>query len=495
MQPSTAKKPFKLYVNGELQASVVGHDGGEAGMREVLNPATGEQVGVIPYGRRDLAERAIESANEAFRSWRQRTGKERGTYLYNLKEAVEKRADDLAETITLENGKPLEQSRGEVDATLDHLRWFAEEARRGYGRTVPHQDEGKRHFVIKQPVGVVGAISPWNFPLVLAVRKAAPALAAGCTVVLKPASQTPLCCSILAECAQEAGLPAGVFNVILGSPADLADEMIENDRCKKITFTGSTKVGRELMQKAGRYVKNLSLELGGNGPLLVFEDADIDDAVEGALAAKYRNTGQSCIAANRIFVHEPVAEEFTEAFVEATRQLNVGPGMRGDMDVGPMINEDALHDALEYVDQAVEQGAEVLYGGERVRGDGYDRGYFLEPTVLGNVHDDMRCMQEEVFAPIAPIATFDTFGEAIQRANNTIYGLSAYVFTSDFSRALRAGEELEAGTIGINDGVPSTTNCPFGGMKQSGLGRELGQEGMEAFLSIKHMSAGINESL
>jgi succinate-semialdehyde dehydrogenase/glutarate-semialdehyde dehydrogenase len=441
-----------------------------------------------------LARRAIAGADEAFQSWRKLTGKERGTHLFNLMEAVEERADELAETITRENGKPIEQAQGEVGATVDHLRWFAEEARRGYGRIVPNQDEGKRHFVIKQPVGVVGAITPWNFPLVLAVRKAAPALAAGCTVVLKPADQTPLCAGILAERVREAGLPDGVFNLILGPAADMGDEMIENDRCKKITFTGSTRVGRELMQKAGRYIKNFSLELGGNGPLVVFQDADIDEAVKGALAAKYRNAGQSCIAANRIFVQEPVAEEFTEAFVQAARQLEVGPGMEGGMDIGPLINEDALDSALEYVDEAVEQGAEILYGGERITGNGHDTGYFMEPTVLGKVHDDMRCMQEEVFAPIAPITTFETFDEAMERANDTIYGLSAYVFTSDFSAAIRAGEELEAGTIGINDGVPSTTNCPFGGMKQSGLGRELGKEGMEDFLSTKHMSAGIDET-
>lgn len=490
MESSTATQSFSLYVNGEFYSG--GTDATDT--HEVQNPATGEVVGTVPYGNRALARRAIDGADEAFQSWRNLTGKERGTHLFNLMEAVEERADELAETITLENGKPIEQAQGEVETTVDHLRWFAEEARRGYGRIVPRQDEGKRHFVIKQPVGVVGAITPWNFPLVLAVRKAAPALAAGCTVVLKPADQTPLCCSILAECVREAGLPDGVFNFVLGPPADLGDEMIENSQCKKITFTGSTRVGRELMQKAGRYIKDLSLELGGNGPLVVFQDADIDDAVEGALGAKYRNAGQSCIAANRIFVHEPVAEEFTEAFVQTARQLEVGSGMSGGMDVGPMINEDALDNALHYVDQAVEQGAELLHGGERLTGDEYDAGYFMEPTVLGNAHDDMQCMQEEVFAPVAPITTFETFDEAMERANDTIYGLSAYVFTSEFSTAIRAGEELEAGTIGINDGVPSTTNCPFGGMKQSGLGRELGKEGMEAFLSTKHMSAGIDET-
>ena len=482
-------RPFSLYVNGAFYAEA-------ADVHEVLNPATGERVGTLPYGNRELAERAIACVSEAFQSWRTLTGKERGTYLFALMEAVEERADELAELITLENGKPIEQSRGEVNGTLDHLRWFAEEARRGYGRVVPNQADGKRHLVLKQPAGVVGAISPWNFPLILAVRKAAPAVAAGCTVVLKPASYTPLCCSILAECVHEAGLPEGVFNLILGPPADLADEMIENDQCKKITFTGSTEVGRSLMQKAGRYVKDLSLELGGNAPLIVFRDADIEAAVEGALAAKYRNTGQSCIAANRIFVQEQIAEAFTEAFVEATRKLKVGPGMQEGMDVGPMIDKDGLDSALQYVDGAVEQGAEVLCGGRRLTGGAYDAGHFMEPTVLGKARDEMRCMQEEIFAPVAPLTTFETFDEAIERANDTMYGLSAYVFTSDLSTGLRAGEELEAGTIGVNDGVPSTTNCPFGGVKQSGTGRrELGKEGMEAFLDVKHVSIGVKEDL
>lgn len=487
MQSTTQTRDIRLYVNGEFISEA-------EDTRQVLNPATGKAIGTAPYGTRDLAKRAIKSAREAFDEWRRLTGKERGTHLFNLMDAVEERADDLAEAITLENGKPLEQARSEVGGTLDHLRWFAEEARRGYGRVVPNQDRGKRHFILKQPVGVVGAIAPWNFPLILSVRKAAPALAAGCTVVLKPASSTPLCCSILAECVEEAGLPDGVFNLILGPAGDLADEMIENDSCSKITFTGSTAVGRTLMQKAGHQVKNLSLELGGNGPLIVFDDANIEQAVEGALAAKFRNTGQSCIAANRILVHASVADAFTERLLEETRRLKVGPGLNGGMDVGPMIDEDALGSALTYIQEAVDQGAQVLYGGNRLSGDGYDDGYFIEPTVLGSVHDDMRCMQEEIFAPIAPIATFETFDEAIDRANDTIYGLSAYAFTSDVSRALRAGEELQAGTVGINDGVPSTTNCPFGGMKQSGLGRELGKEGMEAFLSIKHVSIGVDEA-
>jgi succinate-semialdehyde dehydrogenase/glutarate-semialdehyde dehydrogenase len=491
MAMTTPARRHGLYVDGAFYRDPSQDAARVTGEREVLNPATSEMVGTVPTGGRDLARHAIAQASEAFSSWRNRTGKERGTFLFRWRDAVEARADELAETITRENGKPIEQAEGEVSATLDHLRWFAEEARRGYGRVVPGQAEGKRHYVVKQPVGVVGAISPWNFPLVLAVRKAAPALAAGCPVVLKPADRTPLCCAILAECADEAGLPAGTFNLVLGPPAEIADEMIENDACRKITFTGSTRVGRSLMQKAGPYVKDLSLELGGNGPFVVFADADVEQAVEEALAAKYRNTGQSCIAANRFFVQKEIADAFTDAFVQATRDLKVGAGMEGGVDVGPMIDGDAVEQGLSYVEEAADQGAEVLCGGERLDGDAYGAGHFMAPTVLGKVHDDMRCMTEETFAPLAPIAPFETFDEAVERANDTIYGLSAYVFSSDFSTALRAGEELEAGTVGINDGVPSTTDCPFGGMKQSGLGRELGKEGMEAFLKTKHMSAGV----
>ncbi len=481
-------KHFGLYKEGKFFTET-------GNTLDVYNPATSERIGSISYGDRPFVREAIDAADRAFSEWRMITGKERGTYLFKIIEAIQKRATELAEFICLENGKPIEQARAEVNGTIDHFRWFAEEARRGYGRIVPNQAQGKRHLVVKQPKGVVGAIPPWNFPLILGVRKMAPALAAGCTVVLKPASDSPLCCGLLAECVHEAGLPSGVFNLVSAPSSVIADEMIENPKCKKITFTGSTGVGRKLMQKAATYIKDLSLELGGNGPLIVFKDADITQAVEGAIGAKFRNTGQSCIAANRIFVHEDIAEEFVDSFLSAARNLKVGPGIEEGMDVGPLIHQDALKKALHYIELATSEGAEVRLGGHRLTGDRYDQGTFLAPTVLTGVHDEMSCMREEVFAPIAPIVTFRSYEEVIRRANDTEYGLSAFLFTTDLSTAIRAGEDLESGTVGVNDGVPSTTNCPFGGVKQSGLGRELGKEGMEAFQDIKHISLKIKENL
>jgi succinate-semialdehyde dehydrogenase/glutarate-semialdehyde dehydrogenase len=372
--------------------------------------------------------------------------------------------------------------------TVDHLRWFGEEARRAYGRIVPNQVDGKRHLIIKSPMGVVGAISPWNFPLVLAVRKIAPALAAGCTVVLKPASQTPLCAVALAECVDAAKLPNGVFQLVAGAAAEIGAEFLQNPLCRKITFTGSTEVGKTLIAGAAATVKPLSLELGGHAPVLVFDDADLDQAVAGAMMAKFRNIGQSCIAANRIYVQRGIYEKFLRAFVEKTQAQNVGDGLEPGMDIGPLIDEAAVSKALEHIANAVAQGARVLCGGQRMT----DRkGTFIEPTVLADVPKDALCMSEETFAPVAPITVFDTEAEGIALANDTIYGLSAYAFTTNLDRAFRLMEALEAGTIGINDGVPSTSQCPFGGAKQSGWGRELGSEGMEAFLETKHVSLGL----
>ena len=371
--------------------------------------------------------------------------------------------------------------------TVDHLRWFAEEARRAYGRIVPNQVDGKRHLIIKSPMGVVGAISPWNFPLILAVRKVAPALAAGCTVVLKPASQTPICAAIFAECVDAAKLPKGVFQLVVGKASEIGAEFLQNPLCRKITFTGSTEVGKTLIAGAAETVKPLSLELGGHAPVLVFDDADLDKAVEGVMMAKFRNTGQSCIAANRIYVQRGIYEKFLAALVEKTNALKTGNGLEPGMDIGPLIDEAAVTKALEHIENAVAHGARLMCGGKtELQG-----GYFIEPTMLADVPKTALCMSEETFAPIAPISIFDTEEEAIALANDTIYGLSAYAFTTNLDRAFRLMEALEAGTIGINDGVPSTSQCPFGGMKQSGWGRELGSEGMDAFLETKHVSLGL----
>ncbi|HEY1788819.1 MAG TPA: NAD-dependent succinate-semialdehyde dehydrogenase, partial [Verrucomicrobiae bacterium] len=436
---------------------------------------------------RAAVAQAVKDAHAAFPAWRALTAKARGDFLRKIADELERRRDEFARVITTENGKPLSQSLGEMNMSVDHLRWFAEEARRAYGRVIPHQTDGKRNMAIKVPYGVVAAISPWNFPLVLALRKVAPALAAGNTVILKPASATPVCAAMFAECVDVAKLPKGVFQLVAGSAREIAQEFLDNPLCRKITFTGSTEVGKSLIQGAANGIKPLSLELGGHGPVLVFDDADLDAAVDGAMITKFRNNGQSCIASNRIYVQRGIYEKFLEKFVAQTRAMKTGDGFEDGVHVGPLINEEGLHKALEHIEDAVKRGARLLCGGKRL-----DRkGYFLEPTVLADVPADALCMSEETFAPVAPICPFDTESEAIERANNSIYGLAAYGFTRDLKRAFRLMEQLDAGTIGINDGVPTTSQCPFGGMKQSGWGRELGTEGMDAFLETKHVSLGL----
>jgi succinate-semialdehyde dehydrogenase / glutarate-semialdehyde dehydrogenase len=454
----------------------------------VINPATGEPAAQVSTLGAEQIREALVDAQAAARPWRTLSAKSRGDYLLAIASELQRRADEIARLITLENGKPLAQSKGEVAMSVDHLRWFAEEGRRAYGRVIPHQVDGKRNVVIKSPVGVVGAIAPWNFPLVLGVRKVAPALAAGCPVVLKPASQTPLSSIAFAECVDAAKLPKGVFQLVLGSARMIAQEFLNNPICRKITFTGSTEVGRELIRGAAESIKLLSLELGGHAPVLVFDDADLKRAVEGAIIAKYRNTGQSCIAANRIYVQAGIYDRFVDAFVARARSLKVGNGLEEGVDVGPVVNQAGLDQALAHVDDAVRCGAKLLCGGKRIG----SKGFFLEPTVLGGVPECARCMAEETFAPVAPLVRFDSEEQGIEWANHSPYGLSAYAFTQSLDRAWRVMERLEAGTIGINDGAPSTSNAPFGGMKQSGWGRELGSEGLDAFLETKHVSMGVD---
>ncbi len=472
-------KARPLYLNGQWVQT-------QTALR-VTNPATEEVIGEVCTVGREAVAQAITDAHAAFQNWRQLTAKARGDYLRKIADEIEKRRDELARTITLENGKPLAQSLGEVAFSVDHLRWFAEEARRSYGRVVPHQVDGKRHLIIKSPMGVVGAISPWNFPLVLALRKAAPAMAAGCTVILKPASATPLCAVALAECVEAAKLPKGVFQLVAGPAGEIAREFLDNPLCRKITFTGSTEVGRSLIQGAAAGIKPLSLELGGHAPLLVFEDADVEAAVEGAMIAKFRNTGQSCIASNRIYVQRSIYPKFLDRLVEKTRALKTGDGLEDGVQVGPLINEAGLKHALEHIQDATRRGAKLVCGGKRID----RRGWFLEPTILSDVPTEAACMSEETFAPMAPVCAFDTEAEAIKKANASCYGLSAYAFTRDLQRSFRLMESLEAGTIALNDGVPSTSQCPFGGVKQSGWGRELGSEGLDAFVETKHISLGL----
>lgn len=454
---------------------------------EVVDPATARPFAKVSKIDHVQMRDALRTAEAAFAPWRARTALERGALLRGVADLLLGRRAEIARAITMENGKPLAQSEGEVSMAADHLRWFAEEARRIYGRSIPNQVAGKRHFVVKTPIGVVGAIAPWNFPLVLAVRKVAPAMAAGCPVILKPSSQTPLSSVLLAECMEAAEAPTGVFQMVIGDSGMIADEFLRNPVCRKISFTGSTQVGRLLIEKAAATIKPLSLELGGLAPLLVFEDCDLDVAVRETMIAKFRNTGQSCIAANRIYVQRSIYRRFVELFCAKVAELKVGPGLEPGVDVGPVINEGALAGALGQIDDAVKRGARVVAGGKRVEDT---PGFFLQPTVIEDVSDDALCMHEETFAPVAPIVSFDTEAEAIRRANDSSYGLSAYAMTRDMARMLRLSEQIEAGTLGINDGAPTVSSCPFGGVKQSGWGRELGTEGLDAFLETKHVSIG-----
>lgn len=477
--PTTEKTSYKIYLNGEWVST--DHD------LEVVNPADGHVFASVSTVDKEQVKAALETAHAVFPRWRALTAKERGAMLLRVADELKRRQGEIACTITLENGKPLAQSKGEVAMAEDHLRWFAEEGKRAYGRWIPQQDGRKRNLSIKSPIGVVGAIAPWNFPLVLAVRKVAPALAAGCPVVLKPASKTPLSSIALAECIEAAGIPAGVFQLVIGSAKMIAGEFLSSPLCRKITFTGSTEVGQELIRGAAETVKPLSLELGGHAPLMVFEDCDLDVAVRETLIAKFRNTGQSCIAANRIYVQKTIYGDFLSRFVEGVQQLKVGNGLEEGMDLGPVIDEKALAGALNQIADAVKQGARVRCGGKRVDGKG---GYFLEPTVLDGVADGSLCMREETFAPVAPVLSFETEEEAIRRANDSPFGLSAYVMTRNAAQMFRCAEALEAGTIGVNDGAPATSQAPFGGVKMSGWGRELGSEGLDAFLETKHVSIG-----
>jgi succinate-semialdehyde dehydrogenase / glutarate-semialdehyde dehydrogenase len=470
------QKTYPLYLNGEWVVN-------EPSL-PIINPANGQEFARISTVRRDRVAEALKHAHAALPAWRQQTAKARGDLLNKIAAEVERRRDEIARLMTTENGKPLAQSQGEIGMTIDHLRWFAEEGRRAYGRTIPHQVDGKRHLVVKTPIGVVAAIGPWNFPLVLGVRKVAPALAAGCPVVLKPARQTPLCSVAFAECVEAAGLPKGVFQLVVGPSGEIGQEFLENPICRKITFTGSTEVGRLLIRGAAENVKPLSLELGGLAPLLVFEDADLPKAVAGALLAKYRNTGQSCIAANRIYVQRSIYLKFVELFTEGAKKLKIGDGFEQGVEIGPLIDEEALNKATAHIEDAVRRGAKLLCGGHRLRREGF----FLEATVLADVPKDALCLCEETFAPVAAISTFETEAEAVELANAAPFGLCAYAFTRDLSRAFRLMESIESGMLGINDGLPTTSQAPFGGVKQSGWGRELGSEGLEAFLESKHVS-------
>jgi succinate-semialdehyde dehydrogenase / glutarate-semialdehyde dehydrogenase len=472
--------PNKLYIDGKWSTVEKTID--------VINPATNEVIGNIPNAGAQEAKAATDAAHKAFKTWSKKTAKERSAILMKWHELIEKDTDNLAKIMTTEQGKPLAQAKGEIAYGNDYIAWFAAEGQRLYGETIPASHPNKRITVKRQPVGVVAAITPWNFPAAMITRKIAPALAAGCTIVVKPSEETPFTAFRLAELAEEAGVPNGVINVVTGDAAEIGNTWQKDSRIRKLTFTGSTAVGKHLMRGAADTVKKLSLELGGHAPFIVTENADIDLAVQGLVTAKFSNAGQICICPNRIFVHENIAEEFIEKFVAKVKEIKVGNGLEKDTNVGPLINQKAVDKVIAQIKDATEKGAKVLVGGNAITDKG---GSFMEPTVITNVTEDMKCMFEETFGPLAPIVTFKTAEEAVERANNSPYGLAGYVFTQDLKEATYISEELEYGIVGVNDGSPSTAQAPFGGFKESGLGREGSHYGIEDYLEVKYISTGL----
>lgn len=475
----------KMFIDGQW----VGNS--ESPGYRVRNPADGEVVGEYYLGDESNVKAALAAAHRAFPLWSRTSASERGLLLKRIAGLVRERKEHLAGILTCENGKPIVESRAEVESAAQHFEWFAEETRRNYGRVIPPPSPSKRNMVLHQPIGVVGVISPWNFPFVLWARKVAPALAAGCTVVARAASQTTLVVVEGTRCCEDAGLPRGVVNLVTGPAQVVSDVFLGSPLCRKLSFTGSTRVGRELITKSAPQIKKLSLELGGHAPAIVFEDCDLEIALEGVLWSKFRNNGQSCIATNRIYIQESIHDEFVAAFVDKVKALRVGHGLFEESQLGAIVDESSLDRLEEHVQDALEMGAKLETGGSRLTGPDFDPGFFFAPTVLTGIEDQMRCMVEETFGPVAPIASFRTEEEVIERANGTRYGLAAYLFTRDLGQALRVGEALEAGTVGLNDPVPSTVVAPFGGFKESGIGRECGSEGLEAFLETKHISIAL----
>ncbi len=452
----------------------------------VDNPATGEVIGHVPTLGAAETRRAIDAAARAFPAWSARPAKERAAVLRRWFELMLQHQDDLARLMTLEQGKPLAESRGETVYAASFLEWFAEEAKRVYGDTIPAPQADKRLLVLKQPIGVVACITPWNFPLAMITRKAGPALAAGCTVVLKPASQTPFSALALAELGERAGLPKGVLNVVTGPAEEIGGELTSNPTVRKLSFTGSTAIGKVLMAQCAGTVKKLSLELGGNAPFIVFDDADLDRAVEGAIVSKYRNTGQTCVCANRILVQDTVYDAFAAKLVEAVKALAPAPGLEAGATQGPLIDDRAVEKVEAHVADATAKGARVLTGGRR-HGRG---GRFFEPTVLGDVTPAMAVAREETFGPVAPLFRFRDEAEALALANDTEFGLAAYFYGRDLARVWRVAEALEYGIVGVNTGLISTEVAPFGGVKESGLGREGSKYGIDEFLEIKYLCLG-----
>jgi len=472
----------QAYVDGVWAKA----DGGAT--HEVANPATGEPIGTVPDMGATETRRAIEAAKRAFPPWAAKTAKERAAVLRRWYELMMANQDDLATLMTAEQGKPLAESRGEIAYAASFIEWFAEEGKRLYGDVIPGHQSDKRILVLRQPVGVVAAITPWNFPAAMITRKAGPALAAGCTFVCKPAMQTPYSALAMAELAARAGVPAGVLNIVTGNDAAaIGAEMTSNSIVRKVTFTGSTQVGKRLMAQCAGTLKKLSLELGGNAPFIVFDDADLDLAVAGAIASKYRNTGQTCVCANRLLVQSAVYEAFTRKLVEAVGKLRIGNGLEGPTDQGPLIDSRALAKVEQHIADAVGKGARVAHGGKRHALGGT----FFQPTVITDVTPDMLVAREETFGPVAPLFRFESEADATAMANDTEFGLAAYFYTRDLSRSWRVAEALEYGIVGLNTGIISTEVAPFGGIKESGMGREGSKYGILDYTELKYLCTGI----
>ncbi|MFM0081692.1 NAD-dependent succinate-semialdehyde dehydrogenase [Paraburkholderia sediminicola] len=466
------------YIGGEWYDS--------ASTYPVLNPATGEVIAQVAKGGAAETTQAVAAAERAFPAWRAMTAKERGARVRRWGELMLEHRDALAELLTLEQGKPLAEARGEVGYAASFFEWFAEEAKRGYGDVIPSPNPNAKIIVTREPVGVVAAITPWNFPLAMITRKAGPALAAGCTMVLKPSEETPLSAFALAVLAEKAGVPPGVFNIISGDAVAIGGVLTESEVVRKLSFTGSTRVGKLLAKQSADTLKKLSLELGGNAPFIVFDDADIDAAVQGAMASKFRNTGQTCVCVNRFYVQDSVYDAFTQALTKAVRKMRVGNALQGEVEQGPLINAAALKKVETHVADALQKGAKVLTGGKpHALG-----GTFYEPTVLVDASKSMLIAEEETFGPVAACFRFKTEDEAIAAANDTPFGLSAYFYTRDLARAWRVAEALESGMVGINEGILSTEVAPFGGVKQSGLGREGSKYGLDEYTELKYMMMG-----
>ncbi|SEQ47854.1 succinate-semialdehyde dehydrogenase / glutarate-semialdehyde dehydrogenase [Amphritea atlantica] len=481
----TLKDPSLLkqhaYVNGQWIDALNGET------NPVLNPATGEQIATVPDLGVEETEAAIAAADVAFKSWKKKTAKERSVLLRKWFELIVANKDDLAILMTAEQGKPIAESAGEVLYGASFIEWYAEEGKRAYGDVIPSHAADKRIIVTKEPIGVTAAITPWNFPNAMITRKCAPALAVGCTMIIKPAEDTPLSALALMELADRAGIPAGVINVITTKrPIEVGKTLTDSSVVRKLSFTGSTPVGKQLMRQCADTVKKTSMELGGNAPLIIFDDADLDKAVPAAIASKYRNSGQTCVCANRLLIQSGIYEEFAQRYAAEVAKLQVGNCSEGEFQQGPLINRAALDKVTSMVDDAVAKGARIISGGKpHALG-----GNFYEPTIVADITNDMRLAHEEIFGPVAPLFRFDTEEEAVQIANDTEFGLAAYFFTRDYARVFRVSEALEYGMVAVNDGILSTEVAPFGGVKESGTGREGSKYGMEDYLEIKYTLVG-----